>query len=184
MQYRGRRLSIALAGAAAAAGHLASSTLHMSDPGSSPNGIPSLFAPIIALYANATRPLLGLLLINAMLGAICIPLLLALVYFSGAHIRRSPIFILVLLDVLLGLGIASWIVGSLVRLSSSYCVHVDLIWHIRRRTTLTTHSSLCQSQPTSSFPRSSAAWRKPARSCGALVSRGARARVQGLGCSR
>jgi hypothetical protein len=61
-------------------------------------------------YADATRPALGLLVVYTAMGAICAPLLLALFYFSTARSRRTPLFIIVVFDVVLGIALSAWMV--------------------------------------------------------------------------
>jgi hypothetical protein len=79
-------------------------------PSSDTNSVPTLSA-ILSAYAEQTRPLQILLFIYSVLGAICFPLLLALFHFSTARTRRTPLFILVMIDVVLGIAVASWIVS-------------------------------------------------------------------------
>jgi hypothetical protein len=69
---------------------------------------------ILSAYAEQTRPLQILLLIYSVLGAICFPLLLVLVHLSTARSRRTPLFVLTMVDVILGIVVASWMVSILV----------------------------------------------------------------------
>jgi hypothetical protein len=73
------------------------------------NGIPAFVAPLIGAYAESMRPIIVLLVIHSILGAICVPLLLALLHFSTARIRRTPLFLFVVFDILLGIAIAIWV---------------------------------------------------------------------------
>jgi hypothetical protein len=84
---------------------------------STPSSAGSLgpLAPLLAIVAQQIRPLLGLLVIHTIFGAMLVPLLVALLYFSPVKGRWAPMFSFVIFDVLLGLGVAtwndSWIVG-------------------------------------------------------------------------
>jgi hypothetical protein len=78
----------------------------MSTP-SSADGLGPL-GPLIAMMTQQIRPLLGLLVIYTIFGAMLIPLLVALLYFSPGKQRWTPMFSFVVFDVLLGLGIATW----------------------------------------------------------------------------
>jgi CHASE2 domain-containing sensor protein len=69
-----------------------------------------LQAAIISAYVDATRPALGLLVIYSALGAVCVPLLLALFYFSTARSRRTPLFVIVVFEVAFGIALSTWIV--------------------------------------------------------------------------
>jgi hypothetical protein len=78
-------------------------------------GIPASAGVIISAYSKEISPILRLLILYAVLGAICLPLLLAVFYFSTPRIRRTPLFMIVAFDILLGIGISCWMVTSTVR---------------------------------------------------------------------
>jgi hypothetical protein len=81
-----------------------------------PSSGSSVIDGLITLFAREMRPVVGLLMVHTVFGAILVPLLLALLYFSTARLRRTPIFWVVLLDILVGLGVAVWDVAVLVRI--------------------------------------------------------------------
>jgi hypothetical protein len=87
----------------------------MSTPSSA--GTLGPLAPLLSMVAKQIRPLLDLLVIHTIFGAMLIPLLVALLYFSPVKGRWTPMFSFVIFDVLLGLSVAtwnaSWIVGLL-----------------------------------------------------------------------
>jgi hypothetical protein len=71
-------------------------------------GIPNLAGVIISTYAEESRPILTLLVIYVALGAMCLPLLLAVFYFSTPRIRRTPLFMIIVFDIFLGVGMSCW----------------------------------------------------------------------------
>jgi hypothetical protein len=79
-------------------------------------GIPDFAGVIIHAYAEVTSPILTLLVLYAVLGAICLPLLLAVFYFSTSRIRQTPLFIIVVFDIFLGIAISFWMTTTTVRL--------------------------------------------------------------------
>jgi hypothetical protein len=76
-------------------------------------------ASIIAIDAIAKRPLLIILLLHSVLGAMCVPLLLTVLYFSTAHLRRAPVFLLVIFQIIVGISYATWMSATMVRPSSA-----------------------------------------------------------------
>jgi hypothetical protein len=67
-----------------------------------------LIGELVSAFAHEMRPVVGLLMVHTVLGAMLIPLLLTLLYFSTSRIRRTPLFWIVLFDVMVGLGVAIW----------------------------------------------------------------------------
>jgi hypothetical protein len=90
---------------------------------------------IISAYVQETSPVLTLLVIYAVLGAMCLPLLLAVFFFSTPRIRRTPLFIVVVFDILLGVAIACWMI------SFTVC-HRCSIWVTARIMVLTDNPQL------------------------------------------
>jgi hypothetical protein len=73
-----------------------------------------ILAPLIDAFAEAIRPLLGILMIHTIFGAILIPLLITVTYLSTSKQRRGYMFWSVFFDMLLGLGVAGWEVSVMV----------------------------------------------------------------------
>jgi hypothetical protein len=65
------------------------------------------------------------LIVYVALGAICLPLLLAVFYFSTARVRRTPLFVFVVFDVIFGVAISCWMSTITVR-HASRCLHTGL----------------------------------------------------------
>jgi hypothetical protein len=95
----------------------------MSTSAPSPLSVDSLgpLGPMMEMMAQEIRPVLGLLVIYTTFGAMLIPLLVALLYFSPTKRRWTPIFSFVIFDVLLGLGFATWTAYWLVSISLPIC---------------------------------------------------------------
>jgi hypothetical protein len=72
---------------------------------------------IISAYVQETSPVLKLLVIYAVLGATCFPLLLAVLHFSTPRIRRTPLFMFVVFDILVGIAMSCWMTTTAVRLA-------------------------------------------------------------------
>jgi bacteriorhodopsin len=68
----------------------------------------ALVYPIIQDITKAYKTPVTFLMINAVLGAMLIPLLLALFTFSKGASRKSPMFVSVVFVVLLGILLAVW----------------------------------------------------------------------------
>jgi hypothetical protein len=75
---------------------------------SAPSDPLDILKPLISAVTKKLRPLLGLLMVHTVFGAMLVPLLLALIYFSNARIRRTPLFWVILFDICIGLAIAIW----------------------------------------------------------------------------
>jgi hypothetical protein len=75
---------------------------------STPSNPLDITKPLISAISKKMRLLLAILLIQTIFGAMLVPLLLALIYFSTAHTRKTPLLWITLLDVCLGLVIAIW----------------------------------------------------------------------------
>lgn len=73
-----------------------------------PASIPAFVIPIVEGYAKAMRDPISFLMIGTVLSAMLVPLLIALFAFSTPQTRRTPIFIVVVLQVLLGLALGAW----------------------------------------------------------------------------
>jgi hypothetical protein len=74
----------------------------------------ALVYPIVEGIAKAYKTPVTFLMINAVLGAMLIPLLLALFTFSRGASRKSPMFISVVFVVLLGILLAVWYIYVMV----------------------------------------------------------------------
>jgi hypothetical protein len=83
--------------------------------GSDATGVQGFEGVVMSALAGLIGPALATLVLYAALGAACLPLLLALFYFSTPRIRRTPLFIIVMLDVLLGIAMSCWMVTIQVR---------------------------------------------------------------------
>jgi hypothetical protein len=70
---------------------------------------------LISLFVHELRPIVGLLMVHTVFGAILIPLLFTLLYFSTARFRCTPIFWIILFDVMIGVGVAIWYDTVMVR---------------------------------------------------------------------
>jgi hypothetical protein len=81
--------------------------------------IPDFASVIISAYAEETSPALRLMLLYAVLGVTCLPLLLVAFYFSSPRIRRTPLFKIVVFDILLGVAVSCWMTTMTVRHMSS-----------------------------------------------------------------
>jgi hypothetical protein len=75
---------------------------------------------IISAYAEKTSPLQLLLVLYVALGATCVPLLLVVFYFSTPRIRRTPLFMIVIFDILIGIAVSCWMAVDTVRHSCLY----------------------------------------------------------------
>jgi hypothetical protein len=74
----------------------------------------ALVYPIVESIAKAHETPVTFLMIHTVLGAMLIPLLLALFTFSRGASRKSPIFISVVFVVLLGILLAVWYIYIMV----------------------------------------------------------------------
>jgi hypothetical protein len=76
-------------------------------------------APLIAAYyADMKRPIIPIMLvlvIHSALGAMCVPMLSTLLYFSMARLRRTPLFLLVTVQVIVDISYAAPMVALTVR---------------------------------------------------------------------
>lgn len=81
------------------------------------SSIPAFVIPIIEGYAAGIKPPIALLMVGTVFSSMLVPLLLSLFYFSTAEKRRTPTFLLVAFDVLLGLALGIWNGYIMVRLS-------------------------------------------------------------------
>jgi hypothetical protein len=70
---------------------------------------------VINMFASQMKPIFAILAISAGFSAMLIPMLLVLFAFSTAQARRKPLFVLVVFDVLLGLGLGAWSMKRTVR---------------------------------------------------------------------
>jgi hypothetical protein len=77
-------------------------------PTPSPADMLGPLAPLLLMMIKEMRPILGLLMIYTSFGAMLVPLLVALLYFSPGKRRWTLMFSLVVFDVVLGLSIATW----------------------------------------------------------------------------
>ena len=77
---------------------------------SSPTGgiPPEIIEPIIQGFAKAIRPSVGYVLIGSIFAGTLIPIIIALFYFSTAATRTKPVFVLNVVSLLIGIGIAVW----------------------------------------------------------------------------
>jgi hypothetical protein len=75
---------------------------------SAPSDPLAIIKPLISHITKMMRPLLGLLMVHTIFGAMLIPLFVALVYFSSARTRKMPLFWAILFDICIGIGIAIW----------------------------------------------------------------------------
>jgi hypothetical protein len=73
-----------------------------------PNDLLPLIKPLVDAMTKQMRPLLGLVMIHTVFGAMLVPLLLALLYFSTPSTRKTPLFWVILFDVCIGIAIAIW----------------------------------------------------------------------------
>jgi uncharacterized membrane protein YqjE len=78
-------------------------------------GVTESVDAIISAYAEKTRPLQSLLVLYVALGAMSVLLLLVVFYFSTPRIRRTPLFMIVVFDILIGIAVACWLVTDTVR---------------------------------------------------------------------
>lgn len=63
---------------------------------------------VITAFSHSIGPPLGFIIIATGFATTLIPILLALCYFSTSQSRRRPIFILNVVSILLGIGLAVW----------------------------------------------------------------------------
>jgi hypothetical protein len=82
---------------------------------SNATGIRDFAGAIVSAYAEQTIPILTLLVLYAVLGAICLSLLPAVFHLSTPRVRRTPLFVTVTFDILLGVAISCWMVTNTVR---------------------------------------------------------------------
>jgi hypothetical protein len=75
-----------------------------------------IYGPLFKAFAEASRPVQNLLMLHTIFGAILVPLLITMVYFSTLKQRHKPMFWFVLFDVILGLAVACWHISVMVRL--------------------------------------------------------------------
>jgi hypothetical protein len=73
---------------------------------SAPSNPLEILKPLISSMTKMISPLLSLLMIHTIFGAMFVPLLLALIYFSTPRTRKMPLFWIILFDICLGLVIA------------------------------------------------------------------------------
>lgn len=83
---------------------------------SGPPDASEVYGPLFKAFAEASRPAQNLLMLHTIFGAILVPLLITMVYFSTLKQRHAPMFWFVLFDVILGLGVACWHISAMVRL--------------------------------------------------------------------
>jgi hypothetical protein len=80
-----------------------------------PPPIPSaVISQIIEGYAESIRPAFAFILIPTVFGSVLVPLLILLFALSNEHTRRTPIFVLNVLAVSLGIAAAGMIVHIMV----------------------------------------------------------------------
>ncbi|EKM52434.1 uncharacterized protein PHACADRAFT_100589 [Phanerochaete carnosa HHB-10118-sp] len=69
---------------------------------------PQVIAAVLEGYADGIRNPIGFVLVATIFASMLIPILIALFYFSTPTSRRQPAFILNVITILFGLGIAIW----------------------------------------------------------------------------
>lgn len=93
--------------------------------------IPSVIVDgILASLKEPLRDASAIILVVTAFGAILIPILIALFYFSTPSSRREVIFILNVASILVGIGVAMWMNYSLVRITrvaAFACYEIGLI---------------------------------------------------------
>lgn len=70
--------------------------------------IPQLTMPIIEGFVTAVGPGLTILMVTTILSSMLVPLLVAVFAFSTSKSRRHPLFMFIVFDILLGIGLGIW----------------------------------------------------------------------------